>query len=95
MTEHEHGMQFKFSYCFASDLSVALLDTDLEDTSGVQEAIRTRQRNPVAFAAPLTPRAVSLTVLCISQFKTPSRKSLTIAQKHISDKALGSMYTSL
>ena len=41
MTEHDHGMQFKFSYCFASDLfSVALLQTStLEDTSGAQEAI--------------------------------------------------------
>jgi hypothetical protein len=40
---------------FVSDLSSAFVTAiDLEDTSGSQEAIRTCQRNFVAFAARLT-----------------------------------------
>ena len=57
MTEigHSYGIRFMFFlYCFASDFSGIVTGINLEDTSDAQEAIRTRQRNFVAFSARLT-----------------------------------------
>ena len=55
MTEHCDGMRFIFSYClhliFHFDIVTGI---DLNDTSGAQEAIRTRQCNFVAFVSRLT-----------------------------------------